>query len=84
MQKGLSREYFSLITFYDYDVKIRIIKNFFIKKKLILLEKIAYIINFFVQVFLYNDEEMKFFEIWYRNQIFYPCMYAHLRVKDNQ
>lgn len=67
MQKGLSREYFSLITFYDYDVKIRIIKNFFIKKiikkKLILLEKIAYIINFFVQVFLYNDEEMKFFEI---------------------
>lgn len=67
MQKGLSREYFSLITFYDYDVKIRIIKNFFIKqiikKKLILLEKIAYMINFFVQVFLYNDEEMKFFEI---------------------
>lgn len=67
MQKGLSREYFSLITFYDYDVKIRIIKNFvikkIIKKKLILLEKIAYIINFFVQVFLYNNEEMKFFEI---------------------
>lgn len=63
MQKELSREYFSLITFYDYDVKIRIIKNFFIKKKLILLEKIAYMINFFVQVFLYNDEEMKFFEI---------------------